>query len=101
MTVALDTAYGRLVRGEDGRAVVVLTDPERDAAVRLWVDEAYRYLMVHTGDEVHAAQRRRGALAVEPMTCPPEAFRTGADVVELEPGASWRGRWGLRPDLGG
>jgi aldose 1-epimerase len=97
--VALDTAYGRLVRDHDGLAVAVLADPEGTASVRLWVDDAYRYLMVYTADEVHDAGRRRRAVAVEPMTCPPQAFRTGTDVVELDPGESWRGRWGLRPDL--
>jgi len=30
---------------------------------------------------------RRG-LAVEPMTCPPDAFRSGIDLIVLEPGAS-------------
>ena len=34
--------------------------------------------------------------AVEPMTCPPDAFRSGTDLIELEPGESWRGIWGLR-----
>ena len=98
--VALDTAYGRLTRGRDGRAVAVLADPDGRRTVRLWVDEGFRYLMVYTADQVHATDRRRQAVAVEPMTCPPQAFRTGTDVVELEPGGSWGGRWGLRPDLG-
>ena len=30
----------------------------------------------------------RTALAVEPMTCPPDAFRTGQDLVVLQPGES-------------
>jgi aldose 1-epimerase len=97
--LALDTAYGGLLRHDDGRAVVVLTDGEGTSAVRLWVDEAYRYLMVYTADEVHSADRRRRAVAVEPMTCPPQAFRTGTDVVDLRPGESWHGQWGLVPEL--
>jgi aldose 1-epimerase len=40
--------------------------------------------------------RRRTAVAVEPMTCPPDALRTGVDLIELEPGAQWLGSWGLR-----
>ena len=99
--LALDTAYGGLVRGGDGRAVAVLTDGEGTSAVRLWVDEAFRYLMVYTADEVQSADRRRRAVAMEPMTCPPQAFRTGTDVVDLEPGESWHGRWGLVPELRG
>ena len=40
-----------------------------------------------------------GGVAIEPMTCPPDAFRSGVDLIELAPGASWRGTWGLRTDV--
>ena len=63
--------------------------------MQLWVDDAYRYLMVYTADQVGRPQRRRTAVAVEPMTCPPDAFRSGTDLIELDPGASWHGSWGL------
>ena len=56
---------------------------------------AYRYLMVYTADQVGRPERRRTAVAIEPMTCPPDAFRSGTDLIELEPGESWRGIWGL------
>jgi aldose 1-epimerase len=59
----------------------------------LWFNEAFPYVQLFTGD--HPAVARRG-LAVEPMTCPPNAFRTGEGLVVLEPGASFTGRWGLR-----
>ena len=52
--------------------------------------------MVYTADQVGRPERRRKAVAVEPMTCPPDAFRTGTDLVELDPGESWQGSWGLR-----
>jgi aldose 1-epimerase len=94
----LDTAFGSLVRGGDGRAVARLHDPDSRRSVQLWVDDAYRYLMVYTADGVARPDRRRAAVAIEPMTCPPDAFRTGADLIELEPGASWQGIWGLRSD---
>jgi aldose 1-epimerase len=42
-------------------------------------------------------QRRRRAVAIEPMTCPPNALRTGTDVVRLEPGLEWTARWGIAP----
>jgi aldose 1-epimerase len=47
---------------------------------------------------VGSHERRRKAVAVEPMTCPPDAFRTGVALIELDPGATWQGRWGLRPE---
>lgn len=39
--------------------------------------------------------RRRG-VAVEPVSCPPDAFRSGAGLVELGPGDLHTFRWGLR-----
>lgn len=95
--LVLDTAYGRLDRRPDGRAAVVLSRPDGSGSVSLWVDEAFPYLMIYTGDEVQDASRRRRAVAVEPMSCPPQAFRTGTDVVPLAPGEAWRGRWGISP----
>jgi aldose 1-epimerase len=37
---------------------------------------------------------RRG-LAVEPMTRPPNAFRTGEGMLVLEPGESTAAKWGI------
>jgi len=91
----LDTAFGDLRRGDDGRAVATLFDPGGAGRVSLWVDESFPYLMVYTGADVEKPERRREAVAIEPMTCPPQAFRSGTDVVTLMPGGSWRGTWGL------
>jgi aldose 1-epimerase len=33
------------------------------------------------------------------MTCPPDAFRSGRDLVVLEPGHTWRASWGVRPSV--
>jgi aldose 1-epimerase len=92
----LDTAFAGLVRGDDGRALARLEDPADGRFVELWADGGFRYLMVYTADQVGDPDRRRRAVAVEPMTCPPDAFRTGTDLVELDPGESWQGSWGLR-----
>jgi aldose 1-epimerase len=94
----LDIAFGGLVRSSDGRAVARLHDPDSGRSLHLWVDDSYRYLMVYTADEVARPERRRVAVAIEPMTCPPDAFRTGADLIELEPGESWQGTWGVGSD---
>jgi aldose 1-epimerase len=53
-------------------------------------------VQVFTGDTLPAARRRQG-LAVEPMTCPPDAFRSGQDLLRLEPGETATRQWGIRP----
>jgi len=91
----LDNALTDLARDDDGRARVRLRDPDGDAAVTLWVDESYRYLMLFTGDTRPDVSRR--SLAVEPMTCPPNAFRTGDSLIRLEPSESATATWGISP----
>jgi aldose 1-epimerase len=51
---------------------------------------------VFTGDSLHGERHRR-SVAIEPMTCPPDAFRSGRDMVVIKPGDTWRGAWGIRP----
>jgi aldose 1-epimerase len=51
--------------------------------------------MVFTGDPLPDVARR--SLAVEPMTCAPNAFRTGEGLLTLEPGASFTAEWGIEP----
>jgi len=94
----LDNAYTELERGSDGRARVLLDDSSGEAGITLWVDEGYPYLMVFTGDPLPDVARR--SIAVEPMTCPPNAFRTGESLIRLEPGESTSSTWGIEPRLG-
>jgi aldose 1-epimerase len=93
----LDNAFTELERDLDGRARVLLDDPASGAGLTLWVDESYRYLMLYTGDS-HPDVARRG-VAVEPMTCPPNAFRTGDSLITLQPGESVATSWGIEPRL--
>jgi aldose 1-epimerase len=94
-TTKLDNAFTDLERDEDGLARVELRDPARGRALTLWVDESYGCLMLFTGDPLPDVDRR--SLAVEPMTCPPNAFRTGEALIRLEPGDSTTGAWGIVP----
>jgi aldose 1-epimerase len=91
----LDHCFAELARDDDGVARVTLTRPEAGSSVTLWADDAYAYLMLYTGDDRPDVNRR--SLAVEPMTCPPNAFRSGEGVVVLEPGDSVTATWGLSP----
>jgi aldose 1-epimerase len=89
----LDNAYTDLERGPDGLARVHLRDPETDAALTLWLDESYPYLQLFTGDPLPDVNRR--SLAVEPMTCPANAFRSGEALIRLEPGSAFTSTWGI------
>jgi aldose 1-epimerase len=93
----LDTAFTDLVRDDDGKVRVSLTDTESGRNVALWADRAFTHLMVYTGDTLTPAWRRRQGIAIEPMTCPPNAFRSGVDIIGLDPGVPWSGTWGLDP----
>jgi aldose 1-epimerase len=88
-TTALDTAFTR-----PAGAVTISTVDGRGAT--LWMDEAFRWVQVFTADVLPEPRRRR-AVAVEPMTCPPDAFNSGEDLVVLAPGETWRGSWGITP----
>jgi aldose 1-epimerase len=92
----LDNCFGDLER-DGGIARVELSAPDAAAGLTLWMDEAYGYVMLFTGDPLPDVDRR--SLAVEPMTCPPNAFRTGEAVIRLEPGESFTSTWGLTPEL--
>ena len=92
-STTLDHAFTDLERDQDGLAHVVLRDPDHDTQVSLWVNQSYRYLMLFSGDPLPNVRRR--SLAVEPMTCPPNAFRTSEYLIRLEPGSSFTGRWGI------
>jgi aldose 1-epimerase len=93
----LDTAYTALERDSEGVARATLHAPGGVGGAALWVDPGFPYLMVYTGDTLGEVQRRRRAVAIEPMTCPPNALRTGNDVIVLEPGHEWAARWGIEP----
>jgi aldose 1-epimerase len=89
----LDTCYTDLAAGDDGRTVVELDGPDGHG-VALWMEGDFRYVMVFTGDTREPAAQRR-SVAVEPMTCPPDALRSGTDLIRLDPGDTWAGRWGI------
>jgi aldose 1-epimerase len=92
--LVLDTAFTDVRRDADGLWRVRMSDPESGTAVSLWADDSYGWIQLFTGDTLPPGKARAG-LAVEPMTCGPDAFNTGAGLVILEPGQSHRARWGV------
>ena len=91
-TTNLDTAMTDLARDADGRWRVTLRLGERSA--ELWADETMNWVQVFTGGPY-----RDWSLAVEPMTCGPDAFNPGPthdDLIVLGPGETYTGAWGIR-----
>ncbi len=97
--VSLDTPFSSIVPDPDGRARHVLRAPDGTGAV-LWTDAAFGWVQVFTADpdKGEGYPDRGRALAVEPMTCPPDAFNSGIDQIVLAPGEGWSGSWGIAVD---
>jgi aldose 1-epimerase len=90
-TTQLDECYCDLQRDADGYVRATLSGPGRILTV--WADEHFHYLQVFSGDTLASDRRRRG-LAIEPMTCPPNAFRSKQDLIVLAPDERIELRWG-------
>ena len=89
----LDTAFGGLVT-QDGVSAVLRAPDGRE--VRLVQDAAHPYVQVFTTPIFPKNGVLTTAVAVEPMTAPPDAFNSGLGVRWVEPGDSWDVGWGIR-----
>ena len=89
---AYDVALGEIERDAEGGFECLLTGHEGRGVV-LRCGPEVRWIQVYTDDKPHPEDGRR-AVAVEPMTAPADAFRSGRDLAVLGPGerrtASWR-----------
>jgi aldose 1-epimerase len=94
----LDTAYGTLTHDApaDGRGDSAWLETADGARTTLWQDLDWGYLQVFTTDEFPRDGVQGRAVAVEPMTAPPDALNSGQSLIWLDAGASWEGSWGLR-----
>jgi aldose 1-epimerase len=81
-------------RFDDGFTDLTFRDGRTTARVGdalLWADENWRYLQVFTYEDMGGSP----AVAIEPMTCAPDAFNSGAGLIVLEPGDTWTATWGI------
>jgi aldose 1-epimerase len=90
--VHLDTPFGGCEPAGDG-LVHHLLEAE-NGGVEVWADAAFRWVQVYTPDSYPDRGR---AVAIEPMTCPPDALNSGVDLIWVAPGESWGARWGIKP----
>ncbi|MFL6161253.1 MAG: aldose 1-epimerase family protein [Jatrophihabitantaceae bacterium] len=72
-----------------GSVAVLRTERRR---LELHWQPAFGYLQVFTPPEITPG---RHAVAIEPMSCPADAFNSGAGLVRLAPGQDWTGSWRL------
>ena len=87
----IDHAFCDITRDDAGIATVRLTTSDGSGVAVTWGTEL-PWVQVHTADQPVAAEDRIG-LAVEPMTCPPDAFNSGTDLIVLEPNGSSSATW--------
>lgn len=97
----LDTAFGG-VRTVDGVSASLTTPDGR--AVHLVQDASHGYVQVYT---TRSFPKRSGgagsrdgepglAVAIEPMTAPPNALNSGEGLKWVAPGETWSVGWGIR-----
>ena len=88
---ALNHAFTGLARDPDGMTRVRVTNPQ-GLGVELACDDACGWIQVYTADAADPEDRRH-AIAVEPMTCPPDALNSKIDLITLEPGTTHSMEW--------
>ena len=84
----LDTQF----TGVANPVATLITDGQ---ALEIWSDNA-DWLMIYTTNKFPWASGQGNAIAIEPQTCPADAFNTGEDLRVLAPGESTSMRFGLR-----
>jgi aldose 1-epimerase len=95
-SLPLDTCFADLAADADGYTRVELAHPSGSPRLTLVLDPAYRFVQVYTGDTLPDEGARRRAVAIEPMTCPANAFNCGEGLQVLGPGDSFTAAWGIR-----
>lgn len=82
----IDHAFTDIAFDDAGLAALTLTD-DAGQGVRMTWDRRCPWLQLCIPGKRRADLHRK-ALAVEPMTCPPDAFNSEVDLIVLEPGES-------------
>ena len=87
-----DTEFDTALYAPEGSWEVALETDER--RVVFWADDTQPWGQIYTNPT-------RDAMAIEPMTCGPDAFNEGPTsdgVIVLEPGEETLSVWGIRVD---
>lgn len=92
-TLRMDTGFTGLSYDAAGTGTAEVRLPDGGGA-RLWFDSAFGYLQAFTRPDLTPGQH---GVAIEPMTCAPDAFNSGDGLIVLEPGGEWSASWGIMP----
>lgn len=84
--VTVDHAFTDLDFDDAGAATLRLLGPNGRGVAMSW-DRSCPWLQLCIPNE-HNPTMNRKAVAVEPMTCPPDAFNSGVDLIVLPPGGT-------------
>ena len=78
----------------DDRLTQPRIEVRASSGLGVWMDSDRKgkWVQIHTADRGREAGSR-SCLVVEPMTCPPDAFNSGIDLIYLEPGVSHCMSW--------
>ena len=92
--VNLDTCFTDVILDADGIARAILAHPDGGPEITVSMDASHGFIQVFTGDTLSEEDRRRG-IAIEPMTCAPNAFNSGDGLRVLAPGESFTSIWSM------
>lgn len=91
---ALNHAFTALEPDGEGRFGVTLSGADGYTVEVSWPADA-KWVQLYTADH-QPGEARRHALAIEPMTCPPDSFNSGRDLRTVAPGDTTSLAWRLR-----
>lgn len=89
----LDTCFTSLDRDAEGKARITLAGASGGPILTLVLDRAFGFVQVYSGDNLPDPATRRQGLAIEPMTCPANAFNSDEGLITLAPGDEWAATW--------
>ncbi|MDR4533658.1 aldose 1-epimerase family protein [Glutamicibacter sp. PS] len=91
---AIDHAFGGLRHDSEGTVTISLVNDHGQGVQLAFSAEDFRWVQVYTSDDEPPAAHR-AAVAIEPMTCPPDAFNSGTDLIHLAPGQPVENHWSV------
>ena len=92
----IDEDFTNLPRDEHGNAHTYLRAPD-GRGLDVWQDETFKHVVIFTPNYFPTIDGGETSVAaIEPSTAAPNAFNSGRDLIWLEPGATFVGRWGVK-----